>query len=172
MHLARLEEVLDAGLVNQHALTSYTQLDDAAVMPLEEAVQLLAILQYDGKIRLLLDLFLKIKCFGVRTLQSRRAVLHRVRERILGVRIMTAFARGKCRAHQLACAVEGICILLANGINCVGHGESCSAWPWLLLEVEALPAPRLQLFQLPLGFTCLDAKTQPEVRWFHKSDRR
>ena len=68
MQLARLEEVLDAGFVNENALASHTQLDDAAVVPLEEAVHLLAILQDHRQVRLLLNLLLKIKRLSVRAL--------------------------------------------------------------------------------------------------------
>ena len=100
-------------------------------------MHLFAVLEHDGQVRLLLNLFLKIKCLGVRALERRRVVLHRVRERIFGVRIVTALARGKARTHQLACAVEGVCVLEANGIYCVSHaGSPVLHGPWLLLDAK------------------------------------
>src|ERR1700759_646796 len=65
MQFTGLEEVLDAGLVDEHALPPYAELDDAAVIPLKQAVKLFAVFQYDGQVSLLLNLFLKIKRLGM-----------------------------------------------------------------------------------------------------------
>src|SRR5580704_18337753 len=65
----------------------------------------------------------------MRALERRHAVLHGVRERVFCVRIVPPFARRKPRAHQLACAVEGVFVLLANRINYVSHaGSPVLAW--------------------------------------------
>ena len=65
MQFTGLEEVLDAGLVDEHALPPYAEFDDAAVIPLKQAVKLFAVFEYDGEVSLLLNLFLKIKRLGM-----------------------------------------------------------------------------------------------------------
>src|SRR5215472_433362 len=101
MYLARLEQVLDAGLVDQHALSPYAHLDDAAVIPLEEAMHLLAVLQHYRHVGLLLNLLLKIKSLRMRALDCRPAFLHGMRQRVFAVGIVPAFACGKPRAYKL-----------------------------------------------------------------------
>jgi hypothetical protein len=116
---AGLVEIFDAGLIDHHAGASRTQLYDALVVPLDDAVKLLSVFKDDGHLGLLLHLLLKIEGLGVRTLGRSMAVGNQgVGERIFGVHGVTAaLGRRKMGADQLARSVErivfGACCALA-----------------------------------------------------------
>jgi len=119
MRLARLIQVLDAGLVDHNAIAAHAQLHNALVVPLNDAMQLLAVFQNDSHLRLLLHLLLKIKCLCVTAFRHTVAVGDvRMRQRIFRMHRITAAlgCRRQMRTNQLASSVERIVFLASSAL--------------------------------------------------------
>jgi hypothetical protein len=111
VRFAGLVQVLDACLVDQHTIAPGAQLYDALVIPLDDAVDLLAVFEHHRHLGLLLHLFLEIECLGMRAFGCSVDVgNHRVGQRIFRVHGVAAALRGRrqMRSDELARSVERI----------------------------------------------------------------